>query len=385
MNHIYLDHNATTPIHPAAMQAMDRCHAQGHANAASRHRPGQRARTLLEDARQRIAQLLGAEPTGAQPDRLIFTSSATEANNLAVLGIARAGRPDTGRIVVSAMEHNSVIEPAEQLMEQGWDYVGLAVSGDGVVRSELLPGLIAGSTRLVCVTLGSHETGVLQPVAGLAAICNLAGIPLHTDAAQVAGKLPVAFRRLGVASMSIAAHKFGGPLGIGALIVRHGVPRRSLMFGGPHQWGLRPGTEPLGLAMGMLAALEVRQRNQQAHAERMTTLRDRFERGLKAGAPDVIVHGGGAPRLPNTSNVAFPAAGGQALLMALDTAGVACSAGSACSSGSTEPSPALRAMGLPGEIVSRSLRFSLGVTTTEAEINEAVSRILRVYAGLAGS
>ena len=384
MQPIYLDHNATTPIHPEVVQAMDRCHAEGYANPASQHRLGQRARKVLEDAREQIAEILGADPSGAQPDRLIFTSSATEANNLALLGIARAGRPEPGQVIISAIEHQSVIEPAEHLMEQGWDYDGLAVTSDGVARTELLPGLLTEKARVVSVTLGNHDTGVLQPVGRLAAICNQAGVPLHTDAAQVVGKLPVDFRQLGVAAMSIGAHKFRGPLGIGALLVRHDVALKPLMFGGPHQWGRRPGTESVALAVGMLTALEIWQKDQEAHLRQMTALRDRFEQGLKAGAPEVIVHGAGAPRLPNTSNVAFPGPDGQVLLMALDLSGVACSVGSACSSGSMELSPVLRAMGLPNEIVARSLRFSLGTTTTEAEIDEAVRRILHVYHELGG-
>ena len=384
MQPIYLDHNATTPIHPEVVQAMDRCHAEGYANPASQHRLGQRARKVLEDARERIAEILGADPTGAQPDRLIFTSSATEANNLALLGIARASGPEPGQVIISAIEHSSVIEPAEHLMEQGWDYDGLAVTSDGVVRTELLPGLLTEKARVVSVTLGNHDTGVLQPVGRLAATCNLAGVPLHTDAAQVVGKLPVDFRQLGVAAMSIGAHKFRGPLGIGALLVRHDVVLEPLMFGGPHQWGRRPGTESVALAVGILTALEIWQKDREAHVRQMTALRDRFEQGLKAGAPGVIVHGAGAPRLPNTSNVAFPGPDGQVLLMALDLSGVACSVGSACSSGSMELSPVLRAMGLPNEIVARSLRFSLGATTTEAEIDEAVRRILHVYHELGG-
>jgi cysteine desulfurase len=384
MQPIYLDHNATTPIHPEVVQAMDRCHAEGYANPASPHRLGQRARKVLEDARERIAEILGADPTGAQPDRLIFTSSATEANNLALLGIARSGGPEPGQVIISAIEHSSVIEPAEHLMEQGWDYDGLAVTSDGVVRTDLLPGLLTEKARVVSVTLGNHDTGVLQPVGRLAAICHQVGVPLHTDAAQVVGKLPVDFRQLGVAAMSIGAHKFRGPLGIGALLVRHDVALEPLMFGGPHQWGRRPGTESVALAVGMLTALEIWQKDREAHVRQMTALRDHFEQGLKAGAPGVIVHGAAARRLPNTSNVAFPGPDGQVLLMALDLSGVACSLGSACSSGSMEISPVLRAMGLPNEIVARSLRFSLGATTTEAEIDEAVRRILHVYHELGG-
>ncbi len=384
MEPIYLDHNATTPIHPEVVQAVERCHTEGYANPASQHRAGQRARKVLEDTRERIAEILGADVSGASADRLVFTSGATEANNLALLGLARAGGAQPGQIVISTVEHQSVLEPAEELMEQGWECDGLGVTVDGVVRSELLRGLIGDKTRLVSVTLGNHDTGVLQPVGDLAAVCNEFGMPMHTDAAQVVGKLPVQFRRLGVATMSLGAHKFRGPLGIGALILRHDVAPRPLMFGGPHQWGYRPGTESIALAVGMVTALEIWHKEQEAYIRRLTALRDRFEGGLQAGAPQVVVHGGRAERLPNTSNVAFPGPDGQALLMALDLAGVACSVGSACSSGSTELSPTLRAMGLRSEVVARSLRFSLGATTTETEVDEAVVRILHVYRELGG-
>jgi cysteine desulfurase len=383
MDSIYLDHNATTPTRPEVAEAMARCYAEGYANPASQHRPGQRARRVLEDAREAIAQILGAELSGSPPDRLVFTSSGTEANTLAVLGMARAGgHGEPGQVIVSAIEHASVIEPAEHLMERGWRLDLLGVTGDGVVRADRLPGLIAPEARLVSVMLGNHETGVLQPVSELAPICRDLRVPLHTDAVQVAGKLPIEFRRLGVSAMTVAAHKFQGPVGIGALILRHGVPVEPILFGGHQQEGLRPGTEPVALAVGMGTALELWHQEHEAHARRLTALRERFETGLKAGFPALVVHGAGTERLPHTSSIAFPGLDAQVLLVALDTAGVACSVGSACSSGSTELSPTLRAMQLPHEIVASSLRFSLGATTTEAEIDEAVRRILHVVGQL---
>jgi cysteine desulfurase len=203
-------------------------------------------------------------------------------------------------------------------------------------------------------------------------------------AVQAAGKVPIDFRALSVAAMSVAAHKFQGPLGVGALILRHDVPFSPLMFGGHQQLGLRPGTESVPLALGMLTALELALKEQEAYRRRVTELCNRFENGLRAGFPEIVVHGQSADRLPNTSNIAFSGIEGQVLLMALDMAGVACSAGSACSSGSTELSPTLRAMGLPNDLVGSSLRFSLGATTTEAEIDEAIARILGVCREIRG-
>jgi len=377
MEYIYLDHNATTPIRPEVVEAMARCWGRGYANPASQHRAGQKARRVVEEARERIATLLGAGTSGTRPDHLIFTSGGTESNNLAILGIARARCPSgPGRIVISAVEHASVIEPAEHLMEQGWRLDSLEVGADGVVRVDRLPSLLSPKTALVSVLLGNHETGVLQPVSAVAELCNEAGVPLHTDAVQVVGKLPVSFHRLGVAAMTIAAHKFQGPLGIGALLLRHDVPVEPLLFGGHQQQGVRPGTESVPLLVGMLTALELWHQDREAHARRLTALRDRFEAGLMAGCPDTVVNARDADRLPQTSSIAFPGLDAQVLLMALDIAGVGCSVGSACSSGSSELSPTLLAMGLPKAVVASTLRFSLGASTTEEEVDEAVRRIL---------
>jgi cysteine desulfurase len=406
MEHIYLDHNSTTPTRPEVTEAMARCYAAGHANPASQHQPGQRARKVLEEARQRVAEILGADLNRHKPDRLVFTSGGTEANNLAIFGIVAGGKGDSpifvdheymvpakigtvpNRIIVSAIEHASVLEAAEWLMEHGHRLDTLGVDGDGVVKTSHLQNLLEVSPEhppagLVSVMLANHETGAIQPVEELAAICRSHVVPLHTDAIAAAGKIPIDFRKLGVAALSVAAHKFQGPLGIGALVLRPGVALAPMLFGGHQQEGLRPGTESVALAVGMMTALELWQQEQDEHCRKLTALRDRFETGLKAGRPGVIVHSAAADRLPNTSNIAFPGLEGQILLLALDMAGVACSVGSACASGSTELSPTLRAMGLPNGIVASSLRFSLGATTTAAGIDEAVTRILRVCRELA--
>ena len=228
------------------------------------------------------------------------------------------------------------------------------------------------------------RTGALQPITQLAGICGAAGVPLHTDAVAAAGKVPVKFRALGVTALSVAAHKFQGPLGIGALILRHGASLAPMLFGGHQQEGLRPGTESVGLAVGMQTALELWREEQDEHYSKLAALRNRFESGLKTGRPDVVVHSEAVARLPQTSNVAFPGLEGQILLLALDMAGVACSVGAACASGSTELSPTLRAMGLANDIIASSLRFSFGATTTEAQIDETIARILRVCRELGG-
>jgi cysteine desulfurase len=246
------------------------------------------------------------------------------------------------------------------------------------VRASEFPELFRPNTRLVSVMLASNETGVIQPVAEIAALCRAAGILIHTDATQAVGKVPVDFHALGVDALTLAAHKFHGPVGIGALVVRHGVPLESSLHGGFQQAGLRPGAESVAHAVGMLTALEAWAHEAQPRRERMTTLRDSLERPLLAGDKRAVVIGAAAPRLPHTSNIAFVGLDRQALMMALDLAGVACSTGSACASGSSEPSPSLVAMGLPEEQIFSSIRFSLGTTTTAADVDEAARRILNV-------
>jgi cysteine desulfurase len=379
MQPIYLDHNATTPISPEVVEAMNRVHAAGLGNPASQHQFGQQARRTLEEARHGIAEILGADLDATEPDRLVFTSGGTEANNLAVLGIAKAaarGLPE--QVILSGIEHACVIGAAERLLDDGWQVDTLGAHADGNVRGERLPNLLSDKTRLVSVMLANHETGVVQPVGELAEVCNRAAVPMHTDAVQMVGKLPVDFRRLGVAALSLAAHKFHGPLGIGALILRAGVPIEPMLFGGHQQEGLRPGTESVALAVGMWTALRAWQREQDSLTARLTGLRDHFEVGLKAALPNIVIHGDRVRRVPQTSSVGFPGLDGQVLFTALDVAGVACSTGSSCASGSTEVSPTLLAMGVPPSMASSSLRFSLGTATTEAQVDEAVSRIAAV-------
>ncbi len=440
MRTIYLDHNSTTPILPEVAASIARCHAEGHANPASQHGPGRRARQIIEDARERIAQLLGANTAGEHADRLIFTSGGTEANNLAMFGLAGES---SGHLAVSAIEHPSVLAPAELLESRGWQVSRLPVDQHGVVQiGELIevlsaPGFTGGSVStpqrnadrsqirseptppadvltssqglaprqsrglketaltavvqqsrglepseskltLIALMLGNNETGVLQPVGKLAEICAPYGVFLHTDAVQAVGKIPIDFRRLGAATLAFTAHKFHGPRGIGGLLVRSDVELRPLMFGGFQQAGLRPGTEDVALIVGLLTALEISHNDLTDRAARLSTLRDAFETKLRALLPEVAIHGDRVERLPHTSNVAFVGLDRRALVMALDLEGIACSTGSACASGSSEPSPVLMAMGLTEAMVASSLRFSFGTTTTAADIEEASERIVRV-------
>lgn len=347
----------------------------GHGNSSSAHRLGRSARRVLEQARQQIGHLLGAQMTGANPDQVILTSGGTEANNLALFGMAG---PQPGRIIISTVEHSSVLEPAAALARRGFEVCRLAVESNGVVDVTKCAELLTADTRLVSLMLANNETGALQPVGELASLCADRGVPLHTDAVQAVGKIPVNFRELNVAAMTLTAHKFHGPRGVGALLVRPNQMVNPLLFGGHQQEGRRPGTEPIELAIGLQRALELSSQEGSMRQTRMAALRDRFEQSLRDANIGIIVNALAADRLPHTSNIAFSGIDCQALHMALDMAGVACSVGSACASGAAEPSHVLLAMRLPQAIVEASLRFSLGAFTTRQDIDVAIERIVAV-------
>ncbi|MCE9608037.1 MAG: cysteine desulfurase [Planctomycetia bacterium] len=392
MQSIYLDHNATTPLLPEVAEAMDRAARAGYANPASQHAAGRRARRIIEDARERIAEILGVNLATMQPDRLLFTSGGTEANNLALSGLVGgavkgelAPAPPAAHVLLSAIEHPSIVGPGERLAAEGYDVEQIPVDGDGRVEVARFAQLLRPTSRLVSLMLGNNETGVLQPVAEVAALCRAQGVLMHTDAAQAVGKIEVDFGKLGVDALSAAAHKFHGPLGIGLLALRRGVVLRPLLIGGFQQEGLRPGTESPVLVVGLLTALEIWARDRETRTAHLTMLRNELERRLLTSCPQIVVHGARVARLPQTLNIAFVGANRQAMLMALDQAGVACSTGSACASGSSRPSPTLEAMCCSPAELESSLRFSVGSTTTTAEIVEAAARITAVFHELSSS
>jgi cysteine desulfurase len=372
---IYLDHNSTTPIDPRVVDAMTRAWRDGGANPASQHGPGRRARRVLEEAREGIAELLGAKTGGMDADRVIFTSGGTEANNQ-VLSFS-AGDDAT---VISRIEHPSIINfVADNLEQIGFEVRSVPVGADGIVQFDRLEELLPSAPRLVSIMLANNETGVIQPISAIASVCQGRGTILHTDAVQAVGKIVVNFRELGASAMTIAPHKFHGPAGIGALVIRRheAAVVGPLLKGGFQQEGLRPGTENVALAVGFHEALKIATTELPQRAARMQTLRDELEQTLRHELPDTVVIGQDAPRLPNTSCIAFPGLDRQALVMALDLAGVACSTGSACASGSSEPSPTLLAMGLPKTVIDGAIRLSLGAFTTAEEVAEAARRILK--------
>jgi cysteine desulfurase len=358
---IYLDHAATTPMLPEVWEAMRLLASQHFGNPASAHSAGRKARQALEDARERIAHLLGASP-----DEVIFTSGATEANNLAIFGLA--GSPP-GHVLASPIEHPCVIEPLRQLAARGFDVEFLPVNREGVVSVDAFRGRLRPHTRLATVMLVNHETGATEY-----SVLSTQYSVLHSDAAQAIGKIPVSFHQLGVTSLSLSAHKFGGPKGIGALLVKRGTKLAPQMFGGHQQQRRRPGTESPMLAVGMAKAMEIaicRMAESTGTLDRMRrALIDQLERDCSP-----IVVNGPADGSPYVLNVSFPGCRAELLLMKLDLAGVACSTGSACSSGSLLPSPVLQAMGVPDDVLRSAMRFSFGPQTTDAEMAEGGRRI----------
>jgi cysteine desulfurase len=339
-----------------------------YANPSSMHREGQRARAAIERAREQVAGLVNA-----QPDEVVFTSGGTEGDHLAILGSAWARAKHGTRIAISAIEHHAVHGAAEVLADQGWAIDHLPAGRDGRVDPEAVE--FAPDTALVSLMLANNETGVIQRVGETARRAHAAGALIHSDAVQAAGKIPVDFRSLGVDYLVISAHKIGGPKGAGALIVRRGAPLAPLFRGSGHEHGRRGGTENLSGIVGLGAAAEWAARDLVAEEERLMPLRQRLEDGLRSLAVRALVHGADAPRLPNTVNASFPGARSDHLLMALDARGIAVSAGAACASGAVEPSPVLSAMDVPRELAVCAVRFSMGRTTTAAEVETVIAAL----------
>ena len=371
---VYLDFNATTPCDPAVVEAMLPFFSNHFANPASRdHGPGREAAVVLEGARRRVAAALGA----SAPTEVVFTSGATEANNMALLGLAAHPSFRTRRLVTQATEHRAVLEPARELERRGWELHVLGVDRRGRIRLDELEAVLGKGPALVSLMLANNETGVVQPVEEASRIVRATGSLLHCDAAQAPGRLPLRVAELGVDLLSLSGHKVYGPKGIGILWIRRRRPPlapRPLLHGGGQERGLRAGTPNLPGAVGLATALEIATRGLSGEASRLEELRGLLERRLLEELDGVQVHGSGAPRLPNTTSVGFEGVDGSALLASLPD--LALSTGSACGSGSPEPSHVLRAMGVPRRLAAASLRFSLGRSTTREEIERAASLVV---------
>jgi cysteine desulfurase len=370
---LYFDHNATTPLAPEVADVLMQALREIHGNASSIHRPGQIARQHLESARRTIAASLQAAPA-----EIVFTSGGTEANNLAIFGLARALAKPRKHVVTSVIEHPSVLECCRQLEREGVEVSYLGVKESGVVGTADLERNLRPETVLVSIMHANNETGSIQPVTEIAALIQArraAGqtIYFHSDGVQAFGKIATDTNRLGVDFYSISAHKIFGPKGIGALFVRKGTPLKSLLYGGRHERELRAGTENVPAAIAFARTAELCSDADAAHC---MLLRDRFEAEVRGSLADVEVNGATAPRVSNTSNLLFRGVSAEALLIALDLKGMAVSTGSACSSGSIEPSPVLLAMGRTQQDARSSIRFSFGRYNTVEEIDALVDAVV---------
>lgn len=378
MNAIYLDYAATSTLDLDVAAAMHAVAQLGYVNPASQHRAGQKARRSLEQARERIAELLGSPMRGLIADRLIFTSGGTEANNLALFGLSGAfSQSASGRVIISSLEHPSVLGAATELERRGVQVDRIRALESGAIDLNHFEQLLKLDPvpRLVSVMLGNNETGVLQPVAEIAAMCRDRGVLFHTDAVQAIASQAISLAQFGASALTLAPHKFGGPLGVGGLLLSHSAKLEPQLFGGFQQGGLRPGTESVVLAHGFVAALEKCVTGRDEYVNTVSHMRDECEMCLQKELEMVVINGGDAKRLPHISNLAFLGVDRQQLLLALDAAGVECSTGSACASGSSEPSHVLTAMGLSPEIISSSLRLSFGLGLGLPQVTEAVHRI----------
>jgi cysteine desulfurase len=378
---VYLDHAATTPMVPAAVEAMT-AHLLDVGNPSSLHASGRHARRVVEESRETIAQALGC-----RPGEVVFTSGGTEADNLAVKGIhwARlAADPRRTRILASAIEHHAVLDPLEWLA--GAEHVEvelLPVDDRGRLVVEALREAIERdpiSVSMVSVMWANNEVGTLQPVEDVVAIAAEHGIPVHTDAIQAVGAVPVDFAKSGVDALTLTAHKLGGPYGVGALVVRREVEVTALVHGGGQERDIRSGTIDTPAIAGFAAAVELAAKQQAEHAARVGALRDDLVRRVIEVVPDAHLHGGaldplGVHRLPGNAHLGFPGCEGDSLLMLLDARGIECSTGSACSAGVPQPSHVLLAMGCDAEQARHSLRFSLGHTSTAADVDAVVEAI----------
>jgi cysteine desulfurase len=371
---IYLDYNATTPVAPAVLEAMLPFLGENFGNAGSVHSAGQRARAAVDAARESVAALIGAKPT-----EIVFTSGGTEADNLAIFGSVAPSPKARKHIITTAIEHHAILHSCEELERQGIDVtvvpVGRGPESQGVVDPEDIRRALRPETVLITVMHANNELGTIQPIEEIARIAAEAGVRFHCDGVQSAGKVPLDVKRLGVDLLSISAHKFYGPKGVGALYVRTGTNLAPRFFGGHAERDRRPGTENVPGIIGIGKAAELARVLLAEDAGRIAPLRDRLESALLERIPSASVNGDRKHRVPNTTNISFPGAAGEALLIALDLQGVECSTGAACSSGSTEPSHVLTAAGLSRDDARASLRFSLGRPTTAAEIDRAIQII----------
>lgn len=367
MRTVYLDHNATTPVHPEVLEAMQPYFMEGFGNASSIHQSGREAKAALEDTRQAIAALLGCRAS-----ELYFTSGGTESDNFAIKGIAFANRAKGKHIVTSSIEHHAVDVSCRFLEREGFDVTFLPVDSEGFVDPDDLKKAIRPDTILVTIMHANNETGVIQDLKALSSVGRDAGVYFHTDAVQATGKIPYKINDHGSDLLSISAHKLYGPKGVGLIYIKSGTKIQPWNEGGGHERGRRAGTENVAGAMGLSKALEIAARDMDAETKKMVSMTTRFYELVKEKIPDVRLNGSFRQRVPNTLNISFRAVEGEAMILSLDLKGIMVSSGSACTSGATEPSHVLKAMGVPPEMAQGSVRFSFGRSNEEDDVEYVV-------------
>jgi cysteine desulfurase len=373
----YFDHNATTPVSPAVLEVLVPALLEVYGNASSIHQHGQLAKQKLEIARRQVAGMIGCDAKD-----LVFLSGGTEADNLAILGTVRVSAAARKHVVTTTIEHPAVLNPCRQLEREGVEVTYVRVGSDGVVDPADTRRALRPETILISVMHANNELGTIQPIHEIAALAREAGVLFHADGVQAAGKIPVDVKALGVDLYSISGHKLYSPKGIGALYVKHGTRLASIQFGGRHERERRPGTEnvPGAIALGQAAAAAIE--DLASETARLRALRDRLEAGILDRVPASGVNAGRSPRTPNTSNIFFDGLEGEALVISLDLKGFAVSSGSACSSGAVEPSHVLLAIGLSRERARASLRFSLGHSNTEEQVDALIDAVVESTAHL---
>jgi cysteine desulfurase len=375
---VYLDYAATTPLDERVWEAMQPYLREDFGNPSSVHYYGQRAETALEEARGRMATRLNA-----QPEEIYFTSGGTESDNLALRGAAIAAREQRGamHLLISPVEHHAVSKTAEQLAKHfGFELEYLPVDKYGMVQPSEVAKRLRADTALVSIILGNNEIGTINPISEIAAICKERGVPLHSDAVQSSAYLELDVQQLGIDLLSIGAHKFYGPKGVGALYRRRGTPLLATQSGGNHEFGLRAGTPNVAYIVGMATAFEIAQNELATRRTHLAGLRDKVIEGVLASVPEAQISGHREQRLANHASFVFKGVDGNALLMLLDDAGIACSSGSACKTGDPEPSEVLLAMGFEREWALGSLRVTLGVQTTDEEIDAFLAPLPQLVA-----
>ena len=374
---IYLDHNSTTPLNDRVFDRMVPYLRDNFGNPSSYYQLARDARAAVEEARQTVAAQIGA-----RPEEVVFTAGGTEADNLALRGVAVARRDEGRHLITTTIEHHAVLRTCESLQAEGWQISYLPVDGEGRVDPHTLRRSIRPDTTLISVMGANNETGVIQPLAEIAAVARDAGVVFHSDAVQLLGKTPLDVDTLGVDLMSLSAHKVYGPKGVGVLYVRQGAPMASVMTGGHHEHGRRAGTENVAGIVGMAAAVSLVAGDLGAGARRLESLRDRLENRVCERIDGVTVNGRGAPRVAGTTSLSFKAVDGESILLHLDLHGICASTGSACTTDSPEPSHVLLAMGVEPRDAQGTVRFSLGKDTDQRDIDTTVDRLVEIIGQL---